>query len=1181
MSVIQEAMSSMDNNTLFNPNLPKTPGEQVTWGNVSGLGVALALMAAVNKAEGPLLVITTDSLSAKRLHHELAFVNKTSTALPIYLLPDWEILPYDHFSPHQDIISERLLTLCNLPQAQKCIVIVPVNTLMHRIAPRQHLEAHVFSITLGSRLDSEEFRQRLTRAGYRATPQVFEHGEFSQRGSIIDLFPMGSPLPFRIELFDDEVETIRTFNPDTQCSLDSLEKIDLLPAHEYPLTEEAITHFRQSWRERFSGNPAKSPLYQSISAGHSAPGIEYYLSLFFEQLQTVFDYLPPKSLIVSVDNITDAAEHFRNDVQDRYEQLSHDIERPILAPTQITLAVDELFAGIKRFALIKISSDSIEEKAGKLNLNWIKPKQLSQEQKGSTFDLSHFLRPTSSNLQPPLSAASATQVLDSSASLDYRVLWVAESPGRQQVLLELLQKIKIQPQHSDSIDIFLSSDAQFGITVAPVFQGVVSEQAKLLILTEGELYGEQVLQQRRRHGRVLDPDTLIRNLTELQIGAPIVHIDHGVGRYLGLQNITTDGIETEFLTLEYADKHKLYVPVGSLHLISRYTGADADSAPLHQLGSARWQKAKRKAAERARDTAAELLDIYARRESKSRESYGELPSEYVDFVAGFPFEETPDQQQAIQGVIQDLKSSRPMDRLVCGDVGFGKTEVAMRAAFIVAHQQKQVAVLVPTTLLAEQHFNNFRDRFANLAINVEMISRFRTPKDQQQVLKSLGEGKVDIIIGTHKLLQPDVKFRDLGLLIIDEEHRFGVRQKERVKALRANVDILTLTATPIPRTLNMAMASIRDLSIIATPPARRLAINTFVHEHNPALIKEAILRELLRGGQVYYLHNDVKSINKVAQDIEILVPEAKTGVAHGQMHERELEKVMADFYHRRFGVLVCTTIIESGIDVPSANTIIIDRADKFGLAQLHQMRGRVGRSHHQAYAYLLTPPEDALKKDAIKRLEAIASLADLGAGFALATNDLEIRGAGEILGEEQSGHIQEVGFSLYMELLESAVKTLKSGDVIDLEAPLHTGPEVDLGISALIPETLVHDINTRLTLYKRIASCKNKNEISELQVEFIDRFGPLPEQVQHLFIISELKLQAKALGIAKLTLRQSQGRLNLSPSPQINVEKLIELMKSQPTHYRFDGEHCIKFTTASGDQQTQLAHVKELLCAIA
>jgi transcription-repair coupling factor (superfamily II helicase) len=1147
----------MDNNTLLTINLPKTPGEQNSWGETSGLGIAMAICAAAAKAPGPVLVITSDSLSAKRLLHELTFVNSPIEPLPLYLLPDWEILPYDHFSPHQDIISERLLTLCHLPETKKAIAIVPVNTLMHRVSPRQHLEAHVFSIAKCTRLDGEVFRQRLTRAGYRATPQVLEHGEFSQRGSIIDLYPMGSPLPYRIDLFDDEVETIRTFDPDTQCSLEIVEEIALLPAHEYPFTDEAIAHFRQAWRERFTGNPAKSPLYQSISNGLTAPGIEYYLPLFFDELQTVFDYLPENSIVISVDNIAHGAEHFRQEVLNRYEQLRYDTERPILPPQAITLAVDELFAGMKRFPQIKLFAETAEEKVGKLNLNLKKPTSLSEEKKSSSLTL-----------------------LPSNLASEQRVLWVAESPGRQQVLLELLQKINIAPHSFDYLEQFLSSSVQYGITTAPIFQGVLAPDMNLLILSEGELFGEKVLQQRRRHGRVLDPNTLIRNLTELKIGAPIVHIDHGVGRYLGLQSITTDGIETEYLTIEYAEKHKLYVPVGSLHLISRYTGADADSAPLHQLGSGRWQKAKRKAAERARDTAAELLDIYARRESKSRDSYGQLPPEYVEFAASFPFEETPDQELAIQQVINDLSSSRPMDRLVCGDVGFGKTEVAMRAAFIVAHQQKQVAVLVPTTLLAEQHFNNFRDRFASLAMNVEMISRFRNIKEQQTILKSLAEGKVDIIIGTHKLLQPDVKFKDLGLLIIDEEHRFGVRQKERVKALRANIDILTLTATPIPRTLNMAMSSIRDLSIIATPPARRLAINTFVHEYSPALVKEAILRELLRGGQVYYLHNDVKSITKVAEEIERLVPEAKTGIAHGQMRERELEKVMADFYHRRFGVLVCTTIIESGIDVPSANTIIINRADKFGLAQLHQIRGRVGRSHHQAYAYLLTPPEDLLNTDAQKRLEAIASLADLGAGFALATNDLEIRGAGEILGEEQSGHIQEVGFSLYTELLESAVKSLKAGEAVDLDHTIQHGPEVDLGISALIPETYVQDINLRLTLYKRLSSCKNSEELSELQVEFIDRFGLLPDQVRHLFIIAELKLQATQLGIAKMVIRQLQGRLDLDAQPKINVDNLVKLIQSQPTQYRFDGAHCIRFSVKNAEASSKVASAQELLAAL-
>ncbi|MBX9586922.1 MAG: transcription-repair coupling factor [Gammaproteobacteria bacterium] len=1143
----------MKNNTLFTLNLPKNPGEVQSWGEVSGLGIALSILSAAHQASGPVLIISSDSLSAKRLHNELLFVNSPTDPLPLYLLPDWEILPYDHFSPHQDIISERLLTLSQLPETKRAIVIVPVNTLMHRIAPRQHLEAHVFSITKGMRLDSDAFRQRLIRAGYRATSQVLEHGEYSQRGSIIDLYPMGSLLPYRIDLFDDEIETIRTFDPDTQCSLEIVEKIALLPAQEYPLTEEAITQFRQSWRENFSGNPAKSPLYQSISDGLTAPGIEYYLPLFYDKLESVFDYLPTQSLVISVEDIATGAEHFRQEVLSRYEQLRYDTERPILAPHDITLAIDELFGHIKKFPQIKITHEKVEDKPGRINLHLQKPSVSIEEKK----EFSHHLK----------------SLFDD----NIRVLWVAESAGRQQVLYDLLQKTNIKPETFDYLENFISSSTQHGITTAPVFQGVNLKDKNILILTEGELFGEKVIQQRRRQGRSLDPNTLIRNLSELQIGSPIVHIDHGVGRYLGLQSITTDGIEAEYLTIEYAEKHKLYVPVGSLHLVSRYSGADTDTAPLHQLGSSRWQKAKRKAAEKARDAAAELLDIYARRESKIRDSYGALPTEYVDFAATFPFEETPDQQQAIQMVINDLAKTRPMDRLICGDVGFGKTEVAMRAAFIVAYHQKQVAVLVPTTLLAEQHFNNFRDRFAKLPVTIEMISRFRSQKEQQTILANCAEGKVDIIIGTHKLLQPDIKFKNLGLLIIDEEHRFGVRQKERIKSLRANVDILTLTATPIPRTLNLAMSSIRDLSIIATPPARRLAINTFVHEYSPALIKEAMLREILRGGQVYYLHNDVKSIKKIADEIEQLVPEAKTGVAHGQMRERELEKVMADFYHRRFSVLVCTTIIESGIDVPSANTIIINRADKFGLAQLHQIRGRVGRSHHQAYAYLLTPPENILTADAQKRLEAIASLSDLGAGFALATNDLEIRGAGEILGEEQSGHIQEVGFTLYTELLENAVKALKSGESIDLDREINHGPEIDLGISALIPETYVHDINLRLTLYKRLSSCKNNEELQELQVEFIDRFGQLPDPARHLFIIAEIKLLATRLGITKILVRQQNGRLDLEPEPKINVENLIKLIQSQPTKYRFEGANCIRFNTQKADTASKISSIQQLL----
>lgn len=1154
------AAGIMINNSPLMMQFPSVSTNLQQWGDIAGLGAAFAIMACARQQQHPVLVITKDMLSATQLQRELNFVNPQANPLPILVLPDWEILPYDQFSPHHDIISERLRTLNTLGNAERSVVVVPINTLMHRCVPRQHFDAHVFILNIGSKIATAQFRERLTHAGYRATAQVYEHGEFSIRGSIIDLFPMGSEHPYRIDLFDDEIDSIRVFDQETQCSLTQVQELHLLPAHEYPLTEAGITQFRQNWREKFTGNPARSPLYQAISEGYSAPGVEYYLPLFFNELQTLFDYLPKESLLFSLGDITPPAELFWREVNERYIQLNCDLERPILPPNEIIMPIDELFGLMKPFKHIKLFEEPVQSQTGRINLN-IKP--------GPTIKIDPH------NVQP------LAELGDYMQTTDAPILFVAESAGRREVLINLLNKINIKPKPIDKIEDFVISKSNYAIITAPLFRGAVFANPPMIILTEGELFGEQVLQQRRRSKRGPDPDTLIRNLTELHIGAPIVHIDHGVGRYLGLQIITTGDVSAEYLTIEYADQNKLYVPVASLHLISRYTGADSEHAPLYALGTQRWQKAKRKAAEQARDVAVELLDIYARRASKSRAGYVSPSQDYDSFKAQFPFEETPDQQQAIQAVITDLATDKPMDRLVCGDVGFGKTEVAMRAAFIVATQNKQVAVLVPTTLLADQHFTNFSDRFAASGLMVEMLSRFRNAKEQKDILTRLAEGKIDIIIGTHKLLQADIQFKNLGLLIIDEEQRFGVQQKERIKSLRANIDILTLTATPIPRTLNMAMARIRDLSIIATPPSRRLAINTFVREYNPTLIKEALQREILRGGQVYYLHNDVKSITKVAQDIEALVPEAKTMVAHGQMPERQLEKVMIDFYHRRFNVLVCTTIIESGIDIPTANTIVINRADKFGLSQLHQIRGRVGRSHHQAYAYMLTPPEDSLTSDAKKRLDAIASLDELGAGFALATHDLEIRGAGEILGESQSGQINEVGFSLYMELLENAVSALQSGNEINLDVPLHHGPEIDLGVSALIPENYVPDIHIRLTLYKRMASCETPATLQELQVELIDRFGLLPPPLQHLFAITELKLLANQLRVNKIVVAKDTGRLELSEEPRINIDNLVELVQSKSSQYRFDGKNCLRFLLKNTDEQYKIDFVKHLLQTLA
>jgi transcription-repair coupling factor (superfamily II helicase) len=758
-----------------------------------------------------------------------------------------------------------------------------------------------------------------------------------------------------------------------------------------------------------------------------------------------------------------------------------------------------------------------------------------------------------------------------------RVLFAAESAGRREALRETLRSYGLEPKVCEGWSEFLTrEDLPLALTIAPLEQGLLLTEPPLAIIAESQLYGERVRQQRRR-GPSRDPDTIIRNLTDLNLGAPIVHEEHGIGRYAGLERLSIADVDGEFVVVEYAEGGRLYVPVASLHLLSRYTGAAPDSAPLHKLGSGQWEKVRRKAAEKVNDAAAELLDLYARREARPGHAFKLSDADYAAFAAAFPFEETPDQQTAIEAVIADMCSGRPMDRVVCGDVGFGKTEVAMRAAFVAVQDGRQVAVLTPTTLLAQQHYQNFQDRFADWPVRTELLSRFRSAKQQAETIKALVEGTVDILIGTHKLLQDSVTFKRLGLVIIDEEHRFGVRQKERLKALRAEVDVLTLTATPIPRTLNMAMAGMRELSIIATPPAGRLAVKTFIGQWNKVLIQEACQRELKRGGQIYFLHNEVETIQRMAAQITELVPGARIAVAHGQMRERELEQVMLDFYHRRCNLLICTTIIESGIDVPSANTIIINRADKLGLAQLHQLRGRVGRSHHRAYAYLIVPPRPVMTADAIKRIEAIESLEDLGAGFLLASHDLEIRGAGELLGEDQSGQIQEVGFTLYMDLLERAVQALKAGRAPELDRPLDHGPEVDLQSPALIPDDYLPDVHSRLILYKRIASARDNGELRELQVEMIDRFGLLPTPVKTLFRVTELKLWAMPIGVRKIEAGPKGGRIVFGLEPKIDTIKLIKLIQQKPKVYKLDGKDKLRFIKALPDAEARSIEVETLL----
>ncbi len=1147
--------------TILSLPLPKTRKETGNqdhqhWGQLQGSSPALAISEAVKQHQGPIVLITADTPSALKLEKELEYFQDDAT--PLTLFPDWETLPYDTFSPHQDIVSQRLETLFRFTQQRDGIFIVPVNTLMQRLAPTDYLAKYLLMLNKGDQLDRDQFRRNLEQAGYLHVSQVMSHSEFSIRGSIIDLFPMGSDKPFRIDLFDDEIDTIRYFDTDTQRSGETVDEIRLLPAREFPTDKDAITLFRQQFLDQFDASNAKESVFYQVSKGTMPSGIESYLPLFFAQTATLFDYLHKDSLVVMHGDVQDASEFFWADVNERYEQHRYNPARPLLPPDQVFLPINELFGHIRRWPRVSLSAQALEQKAGCHNLGCDKLEDIG----------------INSNKKQPAARLLAT--LEEAQKNGAKVLFCAESQGRRESLLGVLNKAGIKPAPAKSFASFLAGDEATGIDIGMVEHSFRwrGQQGELLFITETELLGHKVSQRRRREKRTqADDSAIIRNLAELSVGQPVVHLDHGVGRYLGMQTLDAGGVTTEYLAIEYARQSKLYVPVASLHLISRYTGGDADHAPINSLGNDAWSKAKQKAAEKVRDVAAELLDVYARRAAKPGFAYPVEWEDYQRFADSFPFEETTDQLQAINAVIQDMGSPQAMDRLVCGDVGFGKTEVAMRAAFLAASQGKQVAILVPTTLLAQQHYENFKDRFADWAFRIEVMSRFVSGKAQKEVIEGITSGKVDIVVGTHKLLSSDIKFADLGLVIIDEEHRFGVRQKEKLKSLRADVDILTLTATPIPRTLNMALSGMRDLSIIATAPARRLSIKTFVQQRNKAIIREAVMREILRGGQVYFLHNEVETIARTAEEIAEIVPEARIAVGHGQMRERELEAVMSDFYHQRYNVLVCTTIIETGIDVPSANTIIMDRADHLGLAQLHQLRGRVGRSHHQAYAYLLTPHPKRMTRDAAKRLDAISQLEDLGAGFALATHDLEIRGAGELLGDDQSGQIASIGFSLYMDMLDQAVTALKEGKEPSLDDALSAQTEVDLKIPALLPEDYIADVNTRLSLYKRLASCSSQDDIDEFQVECIDRFGLLPDAAKNLIHVAELKLKAKALGILKIDLSAQGGTIEFKESTPVDPGYIIQLVQTKPQTFRFEGSQKLRIVsqTESAKERLQLA----------
>jgi len=1126
--------------------LPRPPG--------SADALLLARLARARADEKRLLaIVSAEPADTARLADELPFFEP---GLRIAVFPDWETLPFDTFSPHQDLISERLATLWRVLQGEIDVVLLPATTALTRLAPPSFMAGYTFHFKQKSRLDEARLKSQLTLAGYQHVSQVVSPGEYAVRGGLIDLFPMGSPVPYRVDLFGDEVDSIRTFDPDSQRSLYPVPEVRLLPGREFPMDDAARTRFRARWREKIDGDPTRARVYKDIASGIASGGIEYYLPLFFEQTATVFDYFGAAAMVALHGEVDQALERFWTDTRERHRFLQHDPERPLLPPEEIFLRPDDFFVCTQPHATLALR--------GQAPVEWARPLPDVAVDRGTTEPLSLL-----------------EKHLDTTP---HRVLIVAESDGRRENVLELLRDHKISVPSVATLAEFEGSDEKVAITAAPLAEGFhwhePADGISIQFITETELFATTPQARRRRkQEQVTEVDALIKDLSELKIGDPVVHMNHGIGRYQGLVNIDLGEGASEFLHLEYADKATLYVPVAQLQLISRYTGVSAEEAPLHRLGSGQWEKARRKAAEQVRDTAAELLNLYARRAAREGFAHRFSPHDYEAFATSFGFEETADQRAAIHAVIQDMVSPRPMDRLICGDVGFGKTEVALRAAFVAVHGGKQVAILAPTTLLAEQHFQTLVARFGPWPVKVAELSRFRSAKEVKVALEGLAAGTVDIVVGTHKLLSSDVKFARLGLLVIDEEHRFGVRHKEAMKALRAEVDVLTLTATPIPRTLGMALEGLRDLSVIATAPQRRLAIKTFVRNESNGTIREAVLRELKRGGQVYFLHNDVESIQARREKLAELVPEARIAIAHGQMPERELEQVMRDFVAQRHNLLLCSTIIETGIDVPSANTIVMSRADKFGLAQLHQLRGRVGRSHHQAYAYLLVPDVQGLTKQAAQRLEAIQQMEELGSGFYLAMHDLEIRGAGEVLGENQSGNMMEVGFQLYNDMLSEAVRSLKAGREPDLLHPLAATTEINLHAPALLPDAYCGDVHTRLNLYKRLATVEKAEGIDALLEEVTDRFGRLPAQGQTLFDTHRLRVLAKPYGVQKIDAGPKLMSILFHPKPPIDAQRIIELVQKNRA-IKLAGNDKLRIEREIADPKERAQFIREVLRAL-
>ena len=1132
------------------PSIPK-PGQRLDLPPFAGSSDALVLADIATRHPGRLLVvITASALDAQRLLEEIPWF---APKLRVSQLPDWETLPYDAFSPHQDLISERLATLWSCMQETLDILLLPASTAVYRLPPPAFLAAYTFSFEQGQLLDPDKLRKQLALAGYNPVTQVVSPGEYSIRGGLIDLFPMGSVLPYRLDLFDNDLESIKAFDVDTQRTLYPVPNLRLLPAREFPMDEKGRTCFRQRFREAFEGDPGKCSLYKDVSNGIASPGVEYYLPLFFDEVASLFDYLPETATVVTHGDAPTSIEAFWKEARSRHLLLQDSAHRPLLPPVDLFLTEEAFFTELKHYPRIVLGTTG---------------------QGAMTEPLPDLA--VDRRAEDPLNKLKAGLKLRGG-----RTLILAESAGRRETLQGMLIEQGLRPASSDGFAHFLEVADPLMLGTAPLHGGF--GLPGLTIITETELYAGAPRRSRREVRRKAGFDNWLRDLTELKVGDPVVHESHGIGRYQGLLHMDMGQGAQEFLELHYANDAKLFVPVAQLHVISRYSGAEPDAAPLHTLGSGQWEKAKRKAAEQARDTAAELLTLYAARAAREGHAFTFSEADYEAFADGFGFEETLDQANAITAVISDMRSGKPMDRLVCGDVGFGKTEVALRAAFCAVAGGKQVAILCPTTLLCEQHYQTFSDRFADWPVKIAEISRFKTAKETTQALEALAEGKIDIIIGTHRLISKDIRFERLGLVVIDEEHRFGVRQKETLKSMRAEVDVLTLTATPIPRTLAMSMEGLRDFSVIATAPQKRLAIKTFVSKFSDGILREAILRELKRGGQVYFLHNEVDTIENMREKLEKLVPEARIVVGHGQMGERELERVMRDFTSQRANLLLCTTIIETGIDNPHANTILINRAEKFGLAQLHQLRGRVGRSHHQAYAYLLVLDEKGMTKQAQQRLEAIQMSEELGSGFYLAMHDLEIRGAGEVLGDNQSGEMQEVGFNVFTEMLNRAISHLKQGKTpktLDLTRPLGISTEINLRTPALLPDAYCPDVHERLTLYKRLANCEDIDSIHELQEELIDRFGELPVQAQSLLATHRIRLMVQAYGIQKLDATADQITVQFSPDfsqeTSIDPGKIIELIQKNRS-YKLAGQDKISLLRHCPTLQDRVAAVRDMM----